>query len=110
MTEHLLANLGRDVLANQCNAERLAVAQALEYRLGPSLQLGGMALHELHGRQHLAMAHRLEKANVAGVGVEDVHRVEIHAPQADSLAQMPPDDDVTGDRRWGAIAEEEKIV
>ena len=65
---------------------------------------------ELDRRQHLAVARRLKKAHVRGVGVDDVHLVEVDALPAEPAAQLPGDDEVAGDRRRRAVAQEEGVV
>ena len=49
-------------------------------------------------RHHFAVARRLEKPDVLGVGVEDVHVVEIDVQVAEPPLQLPGDRDEAGDR------------
>ena len=66
-----------------------------------------MPFDELDRRQHLAVARRLEKPDVFGLGVDDVHPLEIDAVARQLLAQVPGDDQIAGNRDRGAVPKEE---
>ena len=67
----------------------------------PAVEDRRVAFDELHRRHHLAVPRRLEEPHVRGVGVDDVHVVEIDALARKPPAQLPGDHQIArhGGRR-----------
>ena len=66
-----------------------------------------MGLDQLDGRQHFAVPRRLQKPDVFGVRVEDVHGVEVDPLSRELPAEVARDDEIGDDGDRTAIAEKE---
>ena len=69
-----------------------------------------MGFDEFDRRHHFAVAGRLKKAHVRGVGVDDVHVLEIDVLAAKLAAQLPGDDERSRRRRPARSRQEEGVA
>ena len=77
MPEQQPSNVDRDVLMDEPEAERFPALDSFNHRIGVAAERGGVPFDQLHRRHRVPVPCRLEKAHVLGVGIEDVHLVEV---------------------------------
>jgi hypothetical protein len=98
VTEQQLARFPGQICVDERAPERCALLHPLDDLRRLAFEILCVELDQLDGRQDFPMPRCLEKSDVFGVGINDVHRVEVDPPPFEILAKVPGHDEIGNER------------